>query len=116
MEDIKQSAFQFPDDHVVFVLDGMDNSKSYTPRTLENAKSTAGMKKLPTKIMGTIIHSGNYPGNRSINLFLNHDQYEQASNYVVSVIYKLITFKLRDHGRLPSHLHIFCDNCWSKWL
>ena len=51
MEDIKQSAIRFPKDHLVVQLDGMDNTKSYCPRTLVKGKKDVNKPTLPTKIL-----------------------------------------------------------------
>ena len=114
MEELKQHAIQFPEDSLVFQIDGMDNSKSYCPRFLDKSKKTVGMLRLPTKITGCNIYSGLYGGNRKCIFYLNHDHYENASNLVISVIFKLINVFLNDHGRLPRHLKIFSDNCWRE--
>ena len=53
----------------------MDNSKSYLPRYLENAKALAGSERLPTKIQGAIIWSGIYAQKRRDFFFLNHDHF-----------------------------------------
>ena len=77
-------------------------------------KSCSGIMKLASKITGCIIWSGNYPQNRKVQCFLNHDQYEQGSSKVVSIIYKLILTMLKDFGTLPPHCHINLDNCWRE--
>ena len=114
MEELKQSAIQFPDNSLVIQLDGMDNHKSYTPREQEKSKRTAGLLRLPTKITGCIIYSGHYKENRKVVFYINHDQFEQASNMVISTIFRLLTMFINDHGRLPKKLRVFCDNCWLK--
>ena len=95
-------------------LDGMDNHKSYCPRELIKGKKTAGMLRLPTKITGCIIYSGHYEENRKIAFYINHDHYEQASNMVISIIYKLLHLYLNDFGRFPKVLRLFADNCWRE--
>ena len=53
----------------------MDNSKSYLPRFLENAKRLVGIERLPSKITGAIIWSGSYLEKRKDCFFINHDQF-----------------------------------------
>ena len=55
-------------------LDAMDNSKSYVPRTLENAKDLVGADRLPSKISGVLMYSGLYKDGRSVHFYTNHDQ------------------------------------------
>ena len=114
MEEIKQVAIQYPEDSVVIQIDGMDNSKSYCPRMKEKSKKYAGLLRLPTKIQGCIIYSGNYVDKRKILFYLNHDQFPQSSNMVVSTIQKLLEDIVKDHGRLPKNLHVFADNCYRE--
>ena len=98
MEELKQSAIQFPDNSLVLQLDGMDNHKSYTPREQDKSKRTAGLLRLPTKITGCIIYSGHYTENRKVVFYVNHDHFEQASNMVISTLFKLLQMFLEDHG------------------
>ena len=114
MEEIKQQAIQFPNDAVCLQVDGMDNSKSYCPRMKEKSKKFAGILRLPTKIQGCIIYSGHYLEKRKTVFYLNHDQYPQSSNMVVSIIYKLLKVFVNDFKKLPKKLHIFADNCWRE--
>ena len=114
MEEIKQSAIQFPDDCIVIQIDGMDNSKSYCPRMKEKSKKFAGLLRLPTKIQGCIIYSGHYVDKRKILFYLNHDHFPQSSNMVVSTIQKLLEVVVKDHGSLPRKLHLFADNCYRE--
>lgn len=92
-------------------LDDMDNSKSMIPRLIQNPKSLAGMRKIKTKITGCIIVSSLYEQNRKCHFFTNHDQYENGSNKVVTVLFKLINMFKQDHGFLPTKLAIQTDNC-----
>ena len=92
----------------------MDNQKSYCPRELVKGKKTAGMLRLPTKITGCIIYSGHYEENRKIAFYINHDHFEQASNMVVTTIFKLLQVYLEDFGRFPKTLRLFADNCWRE--
>lgn len=75
IESIKQSAISFPEDNLFIQCDGMDNSKSYLPRYLENAKQIVGTERLPTKITGCLIHSGFYEEKRKCLFYLNHDHF-----------------------------------------
>ena len=75
VESIKQTAFNFPSDNLFIQCDGMDNSKNYLPRFLENSKEFVGTERLPTKITGCIIYSGNYEAKRKVLFFLNHDHF-----------------------------------------
>ena len=79
VENIKQSALNFPSDNLFIQVDGMDNRKSYCPRYMENSKEQAGTERLPTKISGCIIWSGFYEEKRKILFFLNHDHFGKCS-------------------------------------
>ena len=74
VQEIKQSALSYPTDNLFLQVDGMDNSKSYLPRYVENAKELTGSERLPSKISGCIIYSGMYEAKRKILFYLNHDQ------------------------------------------
>ena len=102
----------YPEEYITIFVDGMDNSKSYCPRLQETMKSMAGFFHLPTKITGVIICSSKYPQKRKIMFFVNHDNFAQDSNMVVTIIHKTLTEIVSDHGRLPPNLHISVDNCW----
>ena len=80
MEEDILKAKNYPHNSLILQLDGMDNQKSYCPRLLDKGKKTAGMLRLPTKIVCGIIYSGYYPEKRKIVMFLNHDQ--ESHNYV----------------------------------
>ena len=114
MEEIKQSAIRFPKDHLVVQLDGMDNTKSYCPRTLDKGKKDVNKPTLPTKIQGCILYSGLYEQKRKIVFYLNHNHFEQGGSLVVTIIHKLLLQFVEDHGFLPKNLHIFADNCWRE--
>ena len=111
INDLEQLAVSFPDDHLFLSLDGMDNRKSDLPKFRENSKRFGGFTKLPCHITGAIITSGFYSEKRKCLFYLNNDQYENASNMVVTIIYKLIQEFLKDHGKLPRNLHLSTDNC-----
>ena len=53
---------------------GMDNQKSFIPRTLEKAKEHVGTERLASKISGVIIYSGHYRAQRKVSFFINHDE------------------------------------------
>ena len=112
----------------------MDNSKSYCPHYLENAKDLVGTERLPTKIYGGLIWSGLYEEKRKIIFYLNHDQFgkicmslvdgfylnfvENGSDMVVTIVYHLLREFMQDHGgNLPKKLHLnlgmyleYCQN------
>ena len=114
MEDLKQLAIRFPNDHLVIQLDGMDNSKSYCPRKVVKGKSDVNKPTLPTKIQGCILYSNLYEHKRKVIFFLNHNHFEQGGSLVVTIIHKLLLEFVKDHNFLPRHLHIFADNCWRE--
>ena len=114
MEEIKQGAIQFPEESIIIQIDGMDNSKSYCPRMKDKSKKFVGLLRLPTKIQGCIIYSGNYVNKRKIVFYLNHDQFPQSSNMVVSTIQKLLEVIVKDSVKLPRKLHVFADNCYRE--
>ena len=109
----KQLALSFPNDHLFVAVDGMDNSKSYIPRFIEKTKKL-GSWKLPSKITGAVISSSKYASNRKIKLYVNHDHFPQGSNMVVSVVYKVILDFLNEHKMLPKMLDLNLDNCWRE--
>ena len=112
---LKQLSLSHPDQHVTILIDGMDQWKSNLPRFKENSKKFANFFKLPTKITGAIIVSSKYPeGNRKVKMLLNFDQFEQGSNLIVSIIFKLILTIQHDFGFLPPVLHVSVDNCWRE--
>ena len=47
-------------------------------------------------------------------MLLNFDQFEQGSNLIVSIIFKLILTIQHDFGFLPPVLHVSVDNCWRE--
>ena len=114
MEELKQHALRFPNDSLILQLDGMDNSKSYCPRMKEKSKKFAGLLRLPTKIQGCIIYSGHYEEKRKLIFYLNHDQFQQSSNMIVSILFKLLKIVVNDHGKLPKKLRVFADNCYRE--
>ena len=83
IEEIKQTSISFPADNLFIQVDGMDNSKSYLPRFLENAKELVGAERLPSKIYGCIITSGFYEGNQKILFFINHDHFGKFDILVI---------------------------------
>ena len=70
-----------PQDNLFLQIDAMDNSKSYVPRTLENAKELVGAERLPSKISGVLLHSGSYQDRRRIDFYINHDQVHSHKFY-----------------------------------
>ena len=109
--EIQELAERFPNEHICIALDGMDNRKSDLPKFQENAKNLGGFYKLPSHITGAIVTSGLYPEKLKNFFFLNHNQFEQGSCMVISIIYHILQAVLKDHGKFPKHLHIFTDNC-----
>ena len=77
-------------------------------------KDTSSIQKLASKITGCIIWSSHYPQDRKVQCFVNHDQYEQGSSKLVSILYRLIQSMDKDFGDsgLPAHCHVNLDNCW----
>ena len=90
----------------------MDNSKSLLPQSPVAGKTTGQLFKLPTKVTGTIIWSGNYDQNRQVGFYLNHNQFEQSGSKLVSILYRLLQKVVKDFGKIPKHLSINQDNCW----
>ena len=114
IENLRHSAISDPESRLFLQLDDMDNSKSYLPRILEPGKKTGKIFQLPSKITGTIMYSGKYIGNRKVNMFINHNNFEQGGNKVVSILYLLLKDFISDHKFLPKKLHINADNCWRE--
>ena len=109
--ELQQLALSYPEDHLFISLDGMDNRKSDLPRFKENSKNLANFFKLPSHITGAIISSGHYAEKMKHFFFVNHNQFEQGSNMVITVIYHLLHDFLKDHKKFPKHLHLNTDNC-----
>ena len=89
----------------------MSNDKSTLPRSVEKTKGLAGLKTMKTKITGCILNSSLYKEGRKTMIMLNHDQFENGSNKVVTIIYKLLLTFIEDHGFLPKKLVLTSDNC-----
>ena len=89
----------------------MCNEKSTLPRCVEKTKGLSGLKTLKTKITGCILNSSLYQEGRKTVIYLNHDEFENGSNKVVTIIYKLILTFIKDHGFLPRNLVLTSDNC-----
>ena len=111
---VMQLSQSLPRDYLGIEVDDMDNSKSMLPRCVEKAKSMVGMKTLKTKISGCIIKSGLYETGRKTKFFLNHDQFENASDKMVTELFLCMQTFLEDHKFLPGTLVIAADNCWLK--
>ena len=111
---LRHLSIRHPDSRLLIQLDDMDNSKSFIPRILEPGKKTSTIFKLPSKITGTIMHSSHYPQNRKINFYINHNNFEQSSNKVVSILFLLLKDFITDNKKLPSILHINADNCFRE--
>ena len=60
------------------------------------------------------MYSGKYSENRKINMFVNHNNFEQGSNKVVSILYHLLRDFISDHKFLPKKLTVNADNCWRE--
>ena len=114
ISDLRQISLTFPAQQFSIYLDSMDNHKSHIPRFLENTKNVANFYKLPSKITAGIIYSSHYSMNRKIRMFVNMEQYEQGSNMIVSMLYRLILEVKQDMGRLPPKVHISLDNCYRE--
>lgn len=111
ISELQQLAITFPEEHLFISLDGMDNRKSDLPKFHQNVKHLGSFVKLPSHITGAIVTSGHYKEKVKNFFFVNHNQYEQGSNMVITVIYHLLQAFIQDHQRFPKHLHINTDNC-----
>ena len=106
-----QQSISFPKDHLFIAVDDMDNSKSLIPRMVESGKRLSNLNKIDSKITGCVLTSGLYKNNRKVKFFVNHNEFENGSNKVVSVLFKLIKDFQSDHGFLPRTLILTADNC-----
>ena len=113
-ENIKQLSLSFPNDFLTISIDDMDNQKSMLPRILEPGKKLSGIYKIPTKITGTITSSGLFPSGRRVAFYYNHDEFENGSNKLISILYKLILSFLENFKFLPRHLNLCLDNCFKE--
>lgn len=100
----------------------MNNQSSYLPRLLDKPKDMAGTERLASKISGCIITSGWYESKRKCLFYINHDQvrsilyasyndlyflqFENASDLIVTLIYRLLEDFVSDHLKLPRKLHL----------
>ena len=109
--ELQQLAITYPDEHLFISVDGMDNRKSDLPKFLQNVKNLGNFQKLPSHITGAIVTSGYYAEKEKNFFFVNHNQFEQGSNMVITVIYHILHSFLQDHHRFPKHLHLNTDNC-----
>ena len=114
VEEIKQMAISFPRDHMFIQVDAMDNSKSYLPHYRELSKDQCQKERLPSKITGCTIYNGLYEKKRKVMFFINHDIFENGSNMIITIIYKLLEEYVSDHQSLPRKLHLNLDNCWKE--
>ena len=101
-----------PSECIFIQVDDMDNTKSFIPHSPHVGKSLCGLFRLPSKITGCIVWSGDYCDDRKVNFFINHNQFEQNGSKVVSIIYRLIMQVIEDFGKVPECLFINLDNCW----
>ena len=116
VEEIKQSSLSFPSDNLFLQVDSMDNSKSYLPHYLEHSKDQVQKERLPSKITGCTMYSSWYVKKRKVIFFINHDQYENGSNMIITIIYNLLQDFVADHKKLPRKLHLNLDNCWKGMM
>ena len=111
---LKQLSLSFPNEFLTIHCDDMDNQKSMLPRIMEPGKALSGCYKIPTKLTGTITTSGLFPTGRNVAFFYNHDEFENGSNKMVSVLYKLLLRFLNEFKFLPRHLNLCLDNCFKE--
>ena len=111
ISELQDLALTYPEDHLFISLDGMDNRKSDIPKFQQNVKSQGNFHKLPSHITGVIVTSGLYPEKMKNFCYLNHNQFEQGSCMVITILYHVLQTFLSDHKRLPKHLHLQTDNC-----
>lgn len=109
--ELQEMAVTYPRDHLFISLDGMDNRKSDLPKFQQNVKNLGNFQKLPSHITGAIVTSGLYPEKMKNFFFINHNQYEQGSNMIITIIYHLLQSFLLEHKKFPKYLHINADNC-----
>ena len=91
---------------IILQVDGMDNKKSYIPRLLVKSKELTGTERLASKISGCIIYSSWYEHKRKCLFYVNHDQFENGSDMIVTLIYLCIEDFINDHQKLPRKLHL----------
>ena len=106
VNEIILTAQNFPEEHLCIQIDGMDNSKSYLPRYLQKSKDQIQKERIPTKITGCIVYSGWFQAKRKCIFYMNHDQYENGSNLIVTIIYHLLQDFIQDLLKLPKKLHL----------
>ena len=109
--ELQELAATFPEDHLFIALDGMDNRKSDLPKFQQNVKNLGSFHKLPSHITGVLVTSGLYPEKLKNFCYLNHNQFEQGSCMVITILYHVLQAFLHDHKKFPKFLHINTDNC-----
>ena len=112
IQEKRMKAIYNPSECCFIQIDDMDNKKSYIPHSPHVGKSLCGLFRLPSKITGCIVWSGDYREDRKVNFYINHNQYEQNGSKVVSILYRLILQTIEDLGKIPECLYINLDNCW----
>ena len=104
-----QRAVDFKHEHLGIQFDDMDQTKTNIPKFAERSKSLQNFNQLKTHCTGVIVHSGLYPENRSVQFYLNNDQFEQGGSKSVTIIHDILKKHLAVHEFLPPQLHIRKD-------
>ena len=84
------------------ILDGMDQSKTFLPRFVQQAKQVSNMWKLKTHVTGAIVHGHGVYG------YFDSCQWPHASNMTIHVLVNIL-YMYRDN--LPDTLYLQMDNC-----
>ena len=101
-----QRCVDFKYENLGIQFDDMDQRKTNIPKFAERSKSLQNFNQLKTHCTGVIVHSGLYPENRSVQFYLNNDQFEQGGSKSVSIIHDVLKQHVAAHGFLPPQLHI----------
>ena len=101
-----QRCVDFKYENLGIQFDDMDQRKTNIPKFAERSKALQNFNQLKTHCTGVIVHSGLYPDNRSVQFYLNNDQFEQGGSKSVSIIHEVLKQHVTVHGFLPPHLHI----------
>ena len=72
--------------YLTVILDGMDQSKTDVPNLRRVVKSTAGLRKLRTHLVGVIVHSGLAPFGKKYFGYFDMFQWKHDSNLTINIL------------------------------
>lgn len=91
----------------------MDQSKTDVLNLRRIAKSTAGLRKLRTHLVGVIVHSGLAAFGKSYFGYFDIFQWKHDSNLTINILLSVLTTVNCRFG-IPPVLNLQLDNCWRE--